>query len=75
MQSIADYFRHRLGWRPSRRPFVTTADRLCGSCHVVKRGGEFNVLITPGRPDLDTCTTCQPTGVVEAIEGAGEIRT
>jgi hypothetical protein len=56
--TAADRFKARLGWRPSLLPFHTSANRECGGCHVVKRGAEFDVPITPGRPDLNTCREC-----------------
>lgn len=59
-QSIADAYRERLGLKPSTTPFHTTANRECGTCRVIKPGSEFDVPITPGRPDLNSCRTCQP---------------
>ena len=59
-QSIADAYRERLGRKPSTTPFHTTANRECGTCRVIKPGSEFDVPITPGRPDLNSCRACQP---------------
>jgi len=48
----------KLGWKPSNRPFYTTAHRECGDCRDIKPGTEFDVPITPGRPDLNVCRDC-----------------
>jgi len=56
--TVADHLKAALGWRPSERPFHTTANRECGSCHAIKPGSEFDVPITPGRPDLNLCREC-----------------
>jgi|GEM_PF-3062711 hypothetical protein len=57
-KTVADYFKDRLGWKPSQRPFHTTANRECGGCGAVKPGSEFGVPVTPGRPELNTCREC-----------------
>jgi hypothetical protein len=59
--SMSDIFKQRLGWKkPSNpQPFYTSADRQCGDCRVIKAGSEFDVPITPGRPDLNTCRQCR----------------
>lgn len=56
--TIADYFQARSGWKPSTRPFHTTANRQCGSCGDIKPGSAFDVPITPGRQDLNLCRAC-----------------
>jgi hypothetical protein len=57
--TVADYFRAALGWKPAAsQPFHTTANRECGSCRTIKPGSEFEVPVTPGRPDLDLCRGC-----------------
>ena len=50
--TVADYFKERLGWKPVQRPFFTTANRQCGACGSIKSGSNFDVPVTPGRPDL-----------------------
>lgn len=57
--SMADMFKARLGWKPSQpQPFHTAARRECGGCNAVKPGSEFDVRVTPGRPDLNICREC-----------------
>lgn len=56
--TIADYYKERLGWKPSTTPFHTTANRECGRCGAIKPGREFDVPVTPGRPDRNVCRTC-----------------
>jgi hypothetical protein len=58
--TIADLFKQRLGYKEptNPQPFHTTARRECGGCKAVKPGSEFDVPITPGRPDLNTCRDC-----------------
>jgi len=56
--TVADRFKELFGWKPDRRPFHTAADRQCGRCGEIKPGGDFDVPITPGRPDLNTCRRC-----------------
>jgi hypothetical protein len=57
--TMADMFRQRLGWKPSRgKPFHTSAKRQCGACGSIKPGSEFGVPVTPGRPDLNICREC-----------------
>jgi hypothetical protein len=56
--SLADYLKSALGWKPSQRPFHTSANRQCGDCGYIKPGSEFDVPITPGRPDLNVCREC-----------------
>jgi hypothetical protein len=56
--TIADIFKQKLGWKPSGRSFHTTADRQCGGCLEVLPGNGFDVPVTPGRPDLNTCRDC-----------------
>jgi hypothetical protein len=56
--TLADHFKAALGWKPSQRPFHTSANRECGSCHTIKPGSEFDVPVTPGRPDLNLCLGC-----------------
>ena len=60
--SAADHFKAKLGWKPSLKPFHTSANRECGACGAVKPGSEFDVPITPGRPDLNLCTNCTHEG-------------
>ena len=55
---LADYFKAALGWKPSQRPFHTSANRECGNRHAIKPGSEFDVPVTPGRPDLNLCRKC-----------------
>jgi hypothetical protein len=56
--AFADYLKSALGWKPSQQPFHTSANRQCGDCWDIKRGSEFDVPVTPGRPDLNTCRDC-----------------
>ena len=56
--SAADHFKAAFGWKPSLKPFHTTAKRECGGCHEIKPGSGFDVPVTPGRPDLNTCREC-----------------
>jgi hypothetical protein len=56
--SMAEIFKQRLGWKPSPQPFHTSAKRQCGSCHDIMSGREFDVPVTPGRPDLNICREC-----------------
>jgi hypothetical protein len=56
--SMADIFKQRLGWKPSQQPFHTSAKRQCGSCHDIKPGDDFDLPVTPGRPDLNVCREC-----------------
>jgi len=56
--TVADYFKQALGLKPSTKPFVTTANRECGTCHEIKPGSEFDVPVTPGCPWLNTCSGC-----------------
>ena len=57
---IIDLFKARLGWKPQRlQPFYTTAKRECGGCNVIKKADEFDVPITPNRPDLNLCRECE----------------
>ena len=58
IKTVADYFKDRLDWKPSDRPFHTTANRQCGGCRAVKPGGEFDVPVTPGHPELNVCRGC-----------------
>jgi hypothetical protein len=58
-KSVADLFKELLRFSPSERSFHTTANRECGSCHAIKAGSEFDVPITPGRPDLNVCRKCR----------------
>jgi hypothetical protein len=53
--TVADYFKEKLGWKPSLRPFHTSANRQCGSCLEIKPGSEFDVPVTPGCPWLNVC--------------------
>ena len=57
---VADYFKARLGWKePSQQTFHTSANRQCGGCKAVHPpGSEFDIPITPGRPDINTCRKC-----------------
>jgi hypothetical protein len=57
-QTVANYFKARLGWKPSMEPFHPTANRECGSCHDIKPGSEFDVPMTPGCPWLNVCREC-----------------
>ena len=50
--TAAQYFMAVLGWKPSSRPFYTTAKRECGSCHQIQPGTEFDV------PPYNTCKGC-----------------
>jgi hypothetical protein len=56
--SVADMFKAKLGWKRSTEPFHTTAKRECGACGQILPGSEFDVPITPGRPDLNLCREC-----------------
>jgi hypothetical protein len=56
--TAADRLMAALGWKPSLRVFHTSANRECGSCHLIKPGSEFDVPVTPGRPDLNLCREC-----------------
>ena len=56
--TAADHFKSLLGWRPNTRPFHTSANRECGGCRAIKPGSRFDVPVTPGRPDLNTCREC-----------------
>ena len=56
--TLADHFKAALGWKPSQRPFFTSANRQCGSCMEILPGHMFDVPVTPGRPDLNTCQEC-----------------
>jgi hypothetical protein len=56
--TMADYFKAALGWKPSQRPFFTTANRQCGACGSIKLGSDFDVPVAPGRPDLNICRDC-----------------
>lgn len=56
--TAADYFKAKLGFKPSQRPFRTTANRQCGGCMAVKPGSDFACPVTPGRPDLNMCRDC-----------------
>jgi hypothetical protein len=58
VMTLADYFKAALGWKPSQRPFHTSANRECGSCHAIKTGSELDVPVTPGRPDPNLCREC-----------------
>lgn len=57
-KTCAEVIMERLGYKPSNKPFYTTARRGCGTCHEIKPGSEFDVPITPGRPDLNVCREC-----------------
>jgi hypothetical protein len=58
-QSLADTLLKRLGCRlPVGPAFHTAANRECGLCRVIKPGAEFDVPVTPGRPDLNLCRGC-----------------
>lgn len=56
--TVADYFKALFGWQPSNRAFRTTAKRECGGCRQIKPGDQFDVPVTPGRPDLNKCRGC-----------------
>ena len=56
--TLADHLKAALGCKPSPRLFHTSAMRECGSCHAIKPGSEFDVPITPARPDLNLCREC-----------------
>lgn len=56
--TLADLLKAKFGWKPSQRPFRTTANRQCGACKAVKSGSEFDCPVTPGRPDLNKCREC-----------------
>jgi hypothetical protein len=56
--TMADHFKAALGWKPSQRPFHTSANRQCGECRDIKPGSEFDVPITPGCPWLNVCREC-----------------
>ena len=58
MMTLADHFKAALGWKPSQRPFHTSANRQCGGCKRALPGDQFDVLVTPGRPDLHLCREC-----------------
>ena len=59
--TLANHQKAALGWKPSERPLHTSANRECGSCHAITLGSEFDVPVTPGRPDLNLCLECSPT--------------
>ena len=56
--TMADQLKAAFGWKPPQRQFHTSANRECGSCHDVKPGSEFDVPVSPGRPDLNLCRDC-----------------
>jgi hypothetical protein len=56
--TVAHHLKAVLGWKPSQRPFHTSANRACGSCRDIKPGSEFDGPIYPGRPDLNRCREC-----------------
>jgi len=58
--NMADTFKQRLGWKqPSNpQPFHTPANREGGSCWEIKQCSEFDVPVTPGRPDLNIWREC-----------------
>lgn len=56
--TVAGYFENALGWEPSQRPFRTSANHECGCCHAIKPGSEFDVPVSPGRPDRNLCKEC-----------------
>ena len=56
--TIAEFFAARFGWKQSTAVFHTTAKRECGGCRLILPGDHFNVLVTPGRPDLNKCKEC-----------------
>ena len=55
---VAQFFKTHLGYKQSTVSFYTTANRLCEGCGVIKPGVEFDVPVTPGRPDLNKCRRC-----------------
>jgi hypothetical protein len=55
--TAADRFKAVLGWRPSVRPFHTSANRECGSCHAIKPGSGFDGPVYP-EPSRNTCREC-----------------
>jgi hypothetical protein len=55
---FVEYLKEQFNWKPSRTPFHTTAKRGCGRCGAVKPGSEFDVPVTPARPDLNVCRKC-----------------
>jgi hypothetical protein len=57
---FVEFLQEQFGWKPSPRPFHTTAKRVCGSCRGIKLGSEFDAPVTPGRPDLNVCRECSP---------------
>ncbi len=57
-----------LGHVPSKKPFVTAADRECAGCGAVKPGCEFNGPVYPGQPQLNVCAVCEDSGVVPPRE-------
>lgn len=58
--TVVDFYKARLGWKPSTAVFHTTANRECGGCRRVLPGNRFDVPVTPGRPDLNKCRGCTP---------------
>jgi hypothetical protein len=56
--TVAEHFGTLLGWKQPVAVFHTTAFRECGRCFVVKPGSDFDVPVTPGRPDLGVCRGC-----------------
>jgi hypothetical protein len=61
-KTVADFYKERLGYKPSTRPFYTTANRQCAGCEEIKPGSQFDVPCTPGRPDLNVCRECVGSG-------------
>jgi len=56
--TIVEFYMARLGFRPSTAVFHTTAKRECGGCRRVLPGDDFDVPVTPNRPDLNGCRRC-----------------
>lgn len=49
-QSMSDYYKAQLGWVPPEpRPFLTSANVMCGKCSQIKPGCDFEQPITPGQ--------------------------
>lgn len=55
-ESMSDHYKRLLGYKPSTRPFTTTANVKCGRCLEIKSGCEFEQPITPGR--MCVCASC-----------------
>lgn len=55
-----------LGREPLKKPFHTTADRMCAGCCEVKPSTAFDGPIYPGEPHRNRCRPCVKKGVFPA---------